>query len=336
MEGPSIVEREARFMSSIIERPLGTSGLTTPPLILGGNVFDWTTDQTRSFAVLDAFVAGGGRMIDTADVYSAWAPGHRGGESESVIGAWLTRRGRRDDVLVATKVGLEVFGGKGLAPERIRAGVDGSLKRLRTEYIDLYFAHADDPQTPLETTLEAFDRLITAGKVRAIGASNYTAERLGEALDISARRSLAAYTVLQPHYNLVERGKFEGALQDLCVERGIAAVPYFGLASGFLTGKYRNPSDTDGKARGAAAMRYLSEYGLAVLAALDAVARQTHATPAQVALAWLAAQPAVAAPIASATTVEQVNELVGAMRLQLSDEQVATLDAASRRGPLTS
>jgi aryl-alcohol dehydrogenase-like predicted oxidoreductase len=315
----------------ITERTLGASGLTTPPLILGGNVFDWTADRGTSFAVLDAFVAGGGRMVDTADVYSSWAPGHSGGESETVLGEWLTRRGRRDDVLVATKVGMAVFGGKGLAPERIAAAVDGSLRRLHTDYIDLYFAHQDDPETPLDATLEAFDRLIAAGKVRAIGASNYTAERLREALDISAARSLAAYTVLQPHYNLVERDKFEGPLQTLCVGRGIAAVPYFGLASGFLSGKYRKPADVAGKPRGGAATRYLTEHGLGVLDALDRVALQAQATPAQVALAWLAAQPAVAAPIASATTVAQVSELVAAMRLELTAEQLRILDAASRR-----
>src|SRR4051794_33274664 len=215
-----------------LERRLGRSGLSTPPLMLGGNVFGWTADRAASFAVLDAFVAGGGRLIDTADVYSAWAPGHSGGESEAMIGDWLDRRGRRDDVLVATKVGMEVQGSKGLAPERIAASVDASLKRLRTDYIDLYFAHTDDLQTPLEDTLDAFDRVVKAGKVRAIGASNYTADRLQQALDISEARSLASYSVLQPHYNLMDRGKFEGALQDLCVQRDIAVVPYFGLAAG--------------------------------------------------------------------------------------------------------
>ena len=310
-------------------RVLGASGLTTPPLILGGNVFGWTADPATSMAVLDAFAAGGGRMIDTADVYSAWAPGHGGGESESVVGRWLERRGRRDDVIIATKVGMEVFGGKGLAPARIAAAVEGSLTRLRSDYIDLYFAHEDDPGTPLDATLEAFDRLVTAGKVRAIGASNYSAERLREALDVSQARSLVSYTVLQPHYNLVERSRFEGPLQQLCVERGIAAVPYFGLAAGFLTGKYRTPHDTAGKPRGAAATKYLTGHGLAVLDAIDRVAHEAHASPAHVSLAWLAAQPAVVAPIASATTVAQVHDLLGAMRLRLTDEQLASLDRAS-------
>ncbi len=313
------------------ERRLGASGLTTPPLILGGNVFGWTADRQASFAILDAFVDGGGRMIDTADSYSTWVPGHRGGESESIIGAWLRNGGRRDDVLIATKVGAEVGGTAGLAPARIAAAVEGSLQRLGTDRIDLYFAHYDDPTVPLEDTLGAFDRLVRAGKVRAIGASNHDAGRLRQALDVSAARGLAAYTVLQPHFNLLERARFEGPLQDLCVERGIAAVPYFALASGFLTGKYRTAEDAAGAARGGAAGRYLNAHGLAVLAAVDAVAADARATPAQVALAWLAAQRGVAAPIASATSVAQVGELLGAMRLVLTSPQLAALDAATRQ-----
>ncbi len=303
----------------------------TPPLILGGNVFGWTADRAVSHAILDAFVAGGGTMIDTADSYSSWVPGNSGGESESIIGDWLAARGRRDDVVIATKVGAEVFGGKGLAPDRIRASVEGSLKRLRTDYIDLYFAHYDDPDTPFEATLEAFDALVKAGKVRAIGASNHTAERLREALDISAAHSLAPYTVLQPEYNLVARDSFEGPLQDLSVERGIAAVPYFALASGFLTGKYRGADDAAARPRGGAVSKYLTDYGLGVLKAVDAVASDVGATPAQVSLAWLAAQPAVTAPIASATRVAQVDELLGAMRLTLTPDHLARLDTASRR-----
>jgi aryl-alcohol dehydrogenase-like predicted oxidoreductase len=312
------------------ERRLGASGLTTPPLILGGNVFGWTADRQASFAILDAFVDGGGRMIDTADSYSTWVPGHRGGESESIVGAWLHQRGRRGDVLIATKVGAEMGGTKGLAPARIAAAVDGSLQRLGTDCIDLYFAHYDDPETPLEDTLEAFDRLVRAGKVRAIGASNHDAARLRQALDVSATRGLVSYTVLQPHFNLLERARFEGPLQDLCIERGIATVPYFALASGFLTGKYRRPADAGGAARGAAVGRYLDEHGLALLTAVDSVAADAGATPAQVALAWLAAQRSVAAPIASATSVAQVDELLGAMRLVLTLRQLAALDAASR------
>ena len=312
------------------ERRLGASGLTIPPLILGGNVFGWTAERETSFAILDAFVDGGGRMIDTADSYSTWVPGHRGGESEAIIGDWLRRRGRRDDILIATKVGAEVGGTKGLAPARIAAAIDGSLQRLGTDHIDLYFAHYDDPSVPLDDTLEAFDRLIGAGKVRAIGASNHDAERLRQALDISAQRGLAGYTVLQPHFNLLERARFEGPLQDLCVARGIATVPYFALASGFLTGKYRRGADASGAARGGAVRRYLDPHGQAVLAAVDAVAADAGATPAQVALAWLAAQRSVAAPIASATSVAQVEELLGAMRLVLTLRQLAALDAASR------
>jgi len=311
------------------ERRLGASGLTTPPLILGGNVFGWTAERQASFAILDAFVDGGGRMIDTADSYSTWVPGHRGGESESIIGAWLRQRGRRDDVLIATKVGAEMGGTKGLAATRIAEAVEGSLQRLGTDHIDLYFAHYDDPATPFDDTLEAFDRLVRAGKVRAIGASNHDAARLRQALDVSAARGLASYTVLQPHFNLLERARFEGPLQDLCVERGIAAVPYFPLASGFLTGKYRRQADTAGAARGGAVGRYLDARGLAVLAAVDAVAADAGATPAQVALAWLAAQRSVTAPIASATSVAQVEELLGAMRLVLTLRQLAALDAAS-------
>ena len=233
------------------------------------------------------------------------------------------------DVVIATKVGFEVFGSAGLAPDRIVASAEGSLRRLRTDYIDLYFAHRDDLQTPLESTLEAFHRLITAGKVRAIGASNYTADRLRDALDISVGHSLTPYAVLQPEYNLVEREKFEGAAQDLCVERGVAVVPYFGLASGFLTGKYRGQSDTAKSPRGGGVARYFSAKGMRVLSALDDVAAAADATPAQVALAWLASQPAVAAPIASATTVVQVEELVGSMRLKLTADQLRTLDVAS-------
>jgi aryl-alcohol dehydrogenase-like predicted oxidoreductase len=313
------------------ERELGASGLTTPPLILGGNVFGWTADRTTSFGVLDAFVAGGGRMVDTADAYSRWVPGNSGGESETIIGEWLSARGRRDAVLIATKVGAEVFGGRGLSPAHVTSSVEASLKRLRTDYIDLYFAHYDDPETPLEATLEAFDSLVRAGKVRAIGASNHSTERLRQALDTSATRALTSYTVLQPEYNLLERDKFEGPLQALCLERGLAAIPYFALASGFLSGKYRTSADTANRPRGKAVERYMNEYGLGVLQAVEAVATEASATHAQVALAWLAAQPAVAAPIASATGVAQVEDLLGALRLTLTADQLARLDAASRR-----
>lgn len=312
-------------------RPLGSTGLSIAPLVLGGNVFGWTADRQASFAVLDAFVDGGSMMIDTADVYSAWAPGNRGGESETMIGDWLAARGRRDDVLIATKVGmLPGDGGDGLAPARIAAAIEASLRRLKTDYVDLYFAHRDDEKVPQEDVAEAFDRLVKAGKVRSIGASNFSAERLASALAISEARGLARYGVLQPLYNLLERDDFEGPLQQLCVERNVGSIPYYGLASGFLTGKYRSRGDLGKSPRGGGLGKYLDGRGPAVLAALDSVAQETGATPAQIALAWLAAQPGVTAPIASATSAEQVEELLGAMRVALTPDQLARLDAASR------
>ena len=306
-------------------KPLGDSGLTTPRLVLGGNVFDFTVKGEEAFRVLDRFVEAGGTMVDTADIYSAWVPGHVGGESETLLGEWLNRRGRRDDVLIATKVGYD----KGLAPARIAEAAEASLKRLDTDYIDLYYAHKDDADTPLEETLAAFDRLVREGKVRAIGASNYSAERLGEALDISGRDGLARYTVLQPEYNLMARARFEGPLQQLCIERGLGVLPYFGLASGFLTGKYRSKADFGKSVRGSGMARYLDEKGLRVLAALDEVAAETRATPAQVALAWLAHQPGVTAPIASATSLDQLDELLAVLSLELSKDQVERLNAAA-------
>jgi aryl-alcohol dehydrogenase-like predicted oxidoreductase len=302
-------------------RSLGPSGLTTPKLVLGGNVFGWTASGKEAFDVLDRFAAAGGTMVDTADVYSIWVPGHKGGESESLIGEWLRRGGK---AAVATKVGYQ----DGLSAGTIEAACDASLKRLGVERIDLYYAHKDDPETPLEETLAAFDRLVRAGKVKAIGASNYSAERLEAALAISAREGLAAYEVLQPEYNLIARGGFEGALQDLCIARGIGVLPYFGLAAGFLTGKYRSEADFAKSARGSRMGAYLNERGLAVLAALDAVAAETGATQGQVALAWLAAQPGVTAPIASARTLDQLEELLGVLTLELSADQVERLGAA--------
>lgn len=270
-------------------------------------------------------------MIDTADVYSVWASGNKGGESETIIGQWLAQRGRRDDVLIATKVGMKPDGPGALTADRIAAGVEASLKRLRTDYIDLYFAHRDDPQTPLDVVLQAFDQLVRAGKVRAVGASNFEPARLAQALEISAQGELVRYTVLQPHYNLLVRELFEGPLQELCLAQKIGVVPYYGLASGFLTGKYRKLEDLSTKARKTAVEKYLNDFGLGVLAALDQVAGEVRASPAQVALAWLAGQPAVTAPIASATSVSQVEELLGAMRLSLTAEQRSTLNAASER-----
>ena len=311
-------------------RQIGSSGLATPPLVLGGNVFDNTVRGAEAFAVLDRFVAAGGTMIDTADVYSAWVPGHKGGESETLLGEWLRRRGRRDDVLIATKVGmLAGEGGDKLQPARIAAAAEASLRRLGTDYIDLYYAHQDDAATPLEETLQAFDALVKAGKVRVLGASNYGAERLAEALAVSEREGLARYEVLQPELNLMVRDRFEGALQRLCLERDLGVLPYFGLASGFLTGKYRSAADFGKSPRGGGMAKYLNARGLAVLDALDLVAAEAGATPAQVALAWLAAQPSVTAPIASATSVAQLDELLGAMTLELGADQLARLDMAS-------
>lgn len=312
-------------------RNLGSSsGLSTPRLILGGNVFGFTVNGEDAFRLLDRFVDAGGTMIDTADVYSAWVPGHNGGESETLLGEWLKRRGRRDDVLIATKVGmLPGEGGEKLAPARIASAIDASLKRLGTDYVDLYYAHKDDEGTPLADSLAAFDALVKAGKVRALGASNYSADRLAEALAISERDGLTPYTVLQPEYNLVERGSFEGPLQKFSVERGLGVLPYFGLALGFLTGKYRESEDAGKSVRGDRAIKYLDDRGRKVLDALDNVAAETGATQGQIALAWLAAQPGITAPIASATSLEQLDELLGVLTLDLSADQIERLTAAS-------
>ncbi|VVT02189.1 Predicted oxidoreductase [Sphingomonas sp. EC-HK361] len=310
-------------------RRLGATDLKIAPLVLGGNVFGWTADRDASFAVLDAFVAGGGTMIDTADVYSAWVPGHKGGESEAMIGEWLKVSGKRDSVLLATKVGmLPGEGGEKLAPARIAAACDASLKRLGTDRIDLYFAHQDDEATPQDAALEAFGKLVDAGKVRVIGASNFHAARLKSANDAASAASLPRYHVLQPEYNLVSREKFEGELQDYCVAENIGVVTYYGLASGFLTGKYRSREDLSKSVRGGRMGDLLAGKGKAVLAAMDAVAAETGATLAQVALAWLMAQPGVTAPIASATSAKQIEELLPAMDLTLNEAQLAQLDAA--------
>ncbi|WP_375391833.1 aldo/keto reductase [uncultured Sphingomonas sp.] len=310
-------------------RRLGSTDLKITPLVLGGNVFGWTADKAASFAVLDAFVAGGGVLIDTADVYSAWVPGHRGGESETVIGEWLQQSSKRDQVLIATKVGmLPGEGGEKLAPARIAAACDASLQRLGTDRIDVYFAHRDDEEAAQEDYLAAFGKLVEAGKVRVVGASNFTAARLKSAVDVAKGGELPRIHVLQPEYNLVSRHKFEGELQDYCVSENIAAVPYYGLASGFLTGKYRSEADLAKSVRGSRMKELLTGKGAAVLAALDQVAAETGATLAQVALAWLAAQPGVTAPIASATSVAQLEELLPAMTLALSEDQLGRLTNA--------
>ncbi|MGW2511898.1 aldo/keto reductase [Streptomyces scopuliridis] len=309
-------------------RPLGSSDLNVFPLALGGNVFGWTADETASFAVLDAYAAAGGNFIDTADMYSHWAPGHKGGESETVIGNWLASRGNRSDVLVATKVGAHPRY-KGLRAVTIKAGVEESLRRLRTDYIDLYYTHFDDPEVPVEEIITALDQLVKAGKVRAIGASNISAERLAASLAFSEREELARYVALQPHYNLVSRDTYEGELQDTVAAHGLSAVPYFALASGFLTGKYR-PGTTVDSARAEGAGKYLeSERGVKVLTALDRIAGARGAEIASVALAWLAARPTVVAPLASARTVEQLPALLAGAELKLSVEELAELTAAS-------
>ncbi|MBB3347773.1 aldo/keto reductase [Sphingomonas sp. BK069] len=310
-------------------RRLGASDLKIAPLVLGGNVFGWTADRAASFAVLDAFVAGGGTMIDTADAYSAWVDGHRGGESETIIGEWLRTSGQRDRVLIATKVGMQPGeGGEALAPARIAAACEASLRRLGTDRIDLYFAHRDDEAQPQEAVAEAFARLVEAGKVRVLGASNFHAARLKSAVEGARAAGLPHYQVLQPEYNLVSRHKFEGELQDYCVTENIGVVPYYGLASGFLTGKYRTRDDLSQSVRGAKMGELLEGKGAAVLAGLDSVAEETGATLAQVALAWLIAQPGVTAPIASATSARQVEELLGAISLTLSPDQLERLTDA--------
>ena len=310
-------------------RRLGSTDLKIAPLVLGGNVFGWTADRTASFAVLDAYVAGGGTMIDTADVYSAWVDGHQGGESESMIGEWLKTSGKRDDVLIATKVGmLPGEGGEKLAPARIAAAAEASLKRLGTDRIDLYYAHQDDEAQPQEAVLEAFGKLVDAGKVRVIGASNFHAARLKSAVEAAKTSDLPRYHVLQPEYNLVSRTKFEGELQDYCVTENIGVLPYYGLASGFLTGKYRTKDDLGQSVRGGRMGELLEGKGKAVLDAMDAVVEATGATHAQVALAWLIAQPGVTAPIASATSVKQIEDLLPAMTLELTKDQLDSLTDA--------
>ena len=313
------------------KRRLGRSAITLAPLAFGANVFGWTADAAMSFRLLDQFLAAGFDFVDTADVYSRFHPGNTGGESETIIGEWLAARGGRDRVVIASKCGIEMGPGmKGLSRRYIMQAVEASLKRLQTDYIDLYQAHRDDPETPLEETLAAFADLIAQGKVRAIGASNYTAPRLAEALETSARLGLPRFESLQPLYNLVERTAFEGELEALCLREQLGVVPYYSLASGFLTGKYRSAADAVGRTRGSRAEKYLNPKGLAVLAALDTVAAQVGAKPGQVALAWMIARPSITAPIASATNPEQLAELMAAPAIKLDAEAIALIDGASR------
>lgn len=311
-------------------RTLGNSTLEIAPLVFGGNVFGWTVKQDGASLLLDRFVDAGFNMIDTADVYSNWIPGNRGGESETIIGNWLKQSGKRDRVLLATKSGLEMREvGKGLFRKHILRSADESLARLQTDYIDLYQSHTEDKETPLEETLEAYAELIKAGKVRVIGASNFQAATLQAALKISRDKNLPRYESLQPEYNLYVRDKFEGELETVCRENRIGVIPYFSLASGFLTGKYRSEKDLENRSRGSRVQKYLNPRGLRILAALDEVSKQYSATPAQVALAWLLAKPTIVAPIASATSVKQLDELLGATRVKLDTAAVQKLDNAS-------
>jgi len=312
------------------QRPLGRSGLQVAPLAFGGNVFGWTADEATSFSLLDAFVDAGFNLVDTADVYSRWAPGHTGGESETLIGKWLKASGKRDRVVIATKVGKDMGDGKiGLSRRWIRQAVEDSLRRLQTDRIDLYQSHDDDANTPMEESLAAFGELIREGKVRAIGASNFTAPRLAEALATSERLGLPRYESLQPLYNLYDRAPYEAELEPLCREQGVGVINFFGLARGFLSGKYRSEADLGKSPRGAGVKGYLNPRGFAILAALDETAARLNATPAQVALAWQMARPGLTAPIASATSTAQFAELAGAARLVLDAAAMQALDRAS-------
>jgi len=311
-------------------RQLGHTKMQVAPLMLGGNVFGWTIDAETSFKVLDAFVDRGFNFIDTADAYSRWKPGNHGGESESIIGQWFQRSGKRDKVILATKLGMDLGDGKkGLSGKYILEAVEASLTRLQTDHIDLYQSHVDDQTVPLDETLGAYRKLIEQGKVRAIGASNYSGARLREAVEIAQRDGLPAYQTLQPEYNLYDRQKFEQDQQPVAEELGIGVVPYFSLASGFLTGKYKTKEDTAGKNRGSRVEKYFDERGMKILAALDEVAKETGAAQATISLAWLLAQPTILAPIASATSVEQLEALVAAPELTLSDAALKKLTEAS-------
>jgi aryl-alcohol dehydrogenase-like predicted oxidoreductase len=315
-------------------RQLGRSGLMIGPFALGGNVFGWTADERKSFEVLDAFVAAGLNFIDSADAYSMWVPGHRGGESEEMLGKWLKSRGKRDKVLIATKLGVEVVPGEmGLSRQYMRKAVERSLERLNTDYIDLYQAHRDDTNTPIEEALAAFDELIKAGKVRAIGASNFSAARLAESLRVSAEKGLPRYESLQPWYNLYNRAEFEHELAALCKRENVGVIPYFALASGFLTGKYRSEKDFAASPRGYRIKDMMNERGMRILAALDTLAPELNATPAQISLAWLLAR-GVTAPIASATSAAQLEELLGALDVKLDARAVKVLDDASAGGSI--
>jgi aryl-alcohol dehydrogenase-like predicted oxidoreductase len=316
---------------SVNRRPLGASGIQVAPLALGGNVFGWTADEETSFKVLDAFIDRGFNLVDTANVYSAWAPGHQGGESETIIGRWFKKSGKRAKTILATKVGMQM-GDKtqGLSKGNILRSVEDSLKRLQTDHIDLYQSHKDDPEVPLEETLQAYDTLIKQGKVRAIGASNYTAGRLAQALETSQLHKLPAYVTLQPEYNLYDREGFEKELEPFCLKHGIGVIGYYALASGFLTGKYRSQADLGKSVRGQGiGKKYLNDRGMKILAALDEVASAQQTTLTSIALAWLIQRRSVTAPIVSATSVDQLEQVMQSVDVQLTPEQVKKLDDAS-------
>ena len=311
---------------TVEKRPLGQSGISVAPLALGGNVFGWTADEPTSFEILDAFVDAGGNMVDSADVYSAWVPGNKGGESETVIGNWLRRDpAKRDKVVIATKVGFF----EGLAPEKIAAACDASLQRLGIDTIDLYYHHKDDPNVLLADSLGAMDALVKAGKIRSIGLSQYSPERLDEAMRTADANGLTKPSALQTWYNLVEREKLEGALRDTALAHRLGIIPFYGLANGFLTGKYRSKEDLDKSPRGLRNVEYLEGRGMRVLEALDRIATETGAALASITLAWTIAQPGITAALASATSVDQLEELTAAMSLALTPEQIALLDEAS-------
>jgi aryl-alcohol dehydrogenase-like predicted oxidoreductase len=310
-------------------RKLGNSDLNVSPIMLGGNVFGWTADEATSFRILDAFVDRGFNFVDTADVYTAWVPGHSGGESETVIGKWFARSGKRDKVLLATKVGMEVRGRKGLSKDHILRSAEESLLRLQTDHIDLYQSHRDDPDTNFEETLSAYAQLIQEGKVRVIGASNYTADRLNQALEVSKNGNLPAYQSLQPLYNLYDREDYETNLEPVVKAWNLGVIPYYSLAAGFLTGKYRSEKDLENRARGTTVQKYMNERGFRILAALDKVAQEYGSTPAAVAIAWLAARPTVTAPIVSATSMEQLETILRTADLKLSQQSIVYLDTES-------
>jgi aryl-alcohol dehydrogenase-like predicted oxidoreductase len=311
-------------------RKLGSSGLEISPLVFGGNIFGWTVDQTASFNLLDAFFAAGFNAVDTADAYSKWVPDHQGGESEIIIGEWMKQRGNRAKVIVMTKAGMDMGEGKkGLSKAHVLRSTEDSLRRLQTDYIDLYQSHIDDPETPFEETLGTYAELMKQGKVRAIGASNHKGDRLAAALEVSRKTGLPAYQSLQPNYSLIERAEYETNLEPICVKEGLGVINYFPLAGGFLTGKYRSESDAAGKARARNVTKYLNERGYKILDALDRVAAKHRATPAKVALAWVMAQPSITAPIVSATNLDQLNDLISSVELKLDRDSIDLLNQAS-------